>query len=191
MEKITQSIAMVTEQTPLTNSAKLKSSQHISQQMPFYLLYYFTVYVFLLVIQLGMLGITIEAKWIGTHQKEPAWIFPIDLLLVCMLIIEVGVHMFVAVKTKRSWKAFFRSKERTMDFAIACLSLLMVVLDSMKHKKEEEDIVDDGEAVTGKIDLLRDIVRVARIFEFLYILNEVIHDPDWHSNPSLSMEDVF
>jgi len=181
--------AMVIEQTPLTNSAKLRSSRHISQQISFYLLYYFTVYAFLLIIQLGMLAITINAKWIH-HTKEPAWVFPIDVLLVCMLIIEVGVHMFVAGKAKQNLKAFFHSKERTVDFVIACLSLIMILLDAME-KKEDKDIVDDGEIVTRRIDLLRDIVRVARIFDFLYILNEVIHDPDWHSNPSLFMDNVY
>eukprot|EP00555_Chaetoceros_dichaeta_P007603 CAMPEP_0198253092 /NCGR_PEP_ID=MMETSP1447-20131203/3547_1 /TAXON_ID=420782 /ORGANISM="Chaetoceros dichaeta, Strain CCMP1751" /LENGTH=181 /DNA_ID=CAMNT_0043938603 /DNA_START=271 /DNA_END=816 /DNA_ORIENTATION=+ len=181
---------MVIEHTPLTNSAKLRSSKHISQQISFYLLYYFTVYAFLLMIQLGMLVITIDTKWILPHTKEPAWIFPIDILLECMLIIEVGVHMFVYVKSKRNWKVFFHTKERAMDFAIACLSFMMIMLDIMKNK-EDKDIVNAGEEVAGRIDLLRDIVRVARIFEFMYILNEIINDPDWHSNPSLFMEDVF
>jgi len=178
---------METELTPL--ATKRRPSSHISQQIPFYMLYYFTVYLFLLVLQLGMLITTVKAKWILPHVQEPAWIFPIDVLLVCMLVIEVGVHMFVAVKSKNR-KGFFRSKERVMDFVIACLSLTMVVLDVYKNKKDT-NIVNDGEDVAGKLDLFRDIIRVARIFEFLYILKEVQDDPDWYSNPLLSMADVL
>mmetsp|Transcript_1035 Transcript_1035/g.2231 ORF Transcript_1035/g.2231 Transcript_1035/m.2231 type:complete len:188 (+) Transcript_1035:58-621(+) len=171
--------------SPLTSPA---THSHITQQIPFYLLYYLSVYAFLLILQIGMLPITVGAKWIH-HIREPGWIFPIDVVLVGMLVIEVGVHMFIAAR----WKDFFASWTGTMDFIIAILSGTMIVLDTVvphKHGAISEDI-NDGEEDAGKIDLMRDLLRAARIFEFVYILKEVARDPEWHSNPSLFMEDVF
>lgn len=182
---------MKKDETTLLNIKHLPApfrhtSSHITNQIPFYLFYYFAVYVFLLVIQLGMLSITIRAKWIRPYIEEPAWIFPIDVVLVCMLVLEVGVHAIVAFKKKKC-KKFFLNWHRVMDCLIASVSLIMVLLDAFLPSRD----VEDGESSAGKIDFFRDVVRAAKSFEFAVILNEVVHDPDWHANPSLRMHSVL
>ena len=187
---------MINEQSPLARPLETdkKPSHHISNHVPFYLLYYFTVYGFLLVIQFGMLVITVHAKWVQPPEKEPTWIFPIDVMLVSLLVIEVGVQVFVKTKIKQSWKGYFSSKEHVIDFIVAFLSFTMVVLDSIekvhRYTANYEDI-NTGESLVGNIDLLRDLIRIARIFEFTYILNGVLHNKDWNLDSSLAMEGVL
>lgn len=191
---------MINERTALntsnnTTTKPKKVEEHITEHVPFYLIYFFMVYVFLLVIQLGMLVLTVNTKWIH-HKKEPSWIFPIDVILVSMLVIEVAAHFFVSVQIRGgSFKDFFSSRARLIDFLITVFSLLMIVLDytteNMRDTSFIKTDVDDGEKDVGGVDLLRDALRVIRISEFLYVLKEVLRDPDWHKNDSLSMGHIL
>ncbi|OEU11025.1 hypothetical protein FRACYDRAFT_270910 [Fragilariopsis cylindrus CCMP1102] len=157
-----------------------------AQQIPFYLLYFFSVYVFFLIVQLGILPFTISAKW-AKHTKEPDWIFPIDIIVTSMLVIEVGVQMFVTIKAGgKGWRDFFYSRERVVGFIVACISTVMIVLDIIAKEVSKDG--EDGEidVPVGRIDLFRDILRGVRAFEFLEMLREVQENPEWHMNPSLS-----
>lgn len=166
----------------------VRRDSHLTQQIPFYLLYFFSVYVFFLIVQLGILPFTISAKW-AKHTKEPDWIFPVDIIVTSMLVIEVGVQMFVTIKAGgRGWRDFFSSRDRVVGFIVACLSTVMIVLDIIAKQVSKD--VEDGEIDAGRIDLFRDILRGVRAFEFLDMLREVLENPEWHTDPSLSMNSI-
>mmetsp|Transcript_28377 Transcript_28377/g.31393 ORF Transcript_28377/g.31393 Transcript_28377/m.31393 type:complete len:193 (+) Transcript_28377:125-703(+) len=173
----------------IKSKKKEEQQQHIIEHVPFYLIYFFMVYVFLLTVQLGMVVLTVNIKWIH-HKKEPSWIFPIDVILVSMLVIEVSAYMFVTVKLRCDDACYFFSRVQLLDLMIAAFSLFVIILDYTTPSFIQTH-VDDGKDDIGGIDLLRDILRVMRISQFLYVLKEVLRDPDWYTNDSLSMGHVF
>jgi len=172
-----------------TQQQAYHSNPHITKHVPFYLLYFLLVYLFLFLIQLGMLVVTVDAKWFR-HRDEPTWIFPVDVMVVSMLTIEVAAHLIVSTKftTKRGCVMHSIKPQLLMDFAIVLLSIQMIILDVMTKESEDENDTSRSHAWVG---LLRDTLRIVRISEFVYILKRVLGDPDWHTNDALSMNDVL
>jgi len=162
---------------------------HITDHVPFYLLYFFLVYIFLFIIQIGMLVLTVNTKWFH-HEDEPTWIFPLDVMVVSMLTIEVSAHFIVSTKFTKKRGCVMQSikPQLLIDFAIALLSIQMIILDVMTHENVNENDKNRSHAWVG---LLRDALRIVRISEFVYILKRVLGDPDWHTNGSLSMNEVL
>jgi len=169
---------------------------HITEHVPFYLLYFFLVYLFLFIIQIGMLVVTVDTKWFR-HEDEPTWIFPLDVMVVSMLTIEVSAHFIVSTKFHPNRGCIMQSirPQLLVDFAIALLSIQMIILDVITMQNQEEGTKDDTNNDNNRshafIGLLRDALRIVRISEFVYILKRVLGDPDWHTNDSLSMNDVL
>mmetsp|Transcript_44973 Transcript_44973/g.48663 ORF Transcript_44973/g.48663 Transcript_44973/m.48663 type:complete len:239 (+) Transcript_44973:77-793(+) len=176
-----------------TQRHRRESSQshhnHITEHVPFYLLYFLLVYLFLFLIQLGMLVVTIDTKWFR-HRDEPTWIFPVDIMIVSMLTIEVAAHFIVSTKFTKQRGCVMTSirPQLLIDFAIALLSIQMIMLDVMTTENVDKNDKNRSHAWVG---LLRDTLRIVRISEFVYILQRVLGDPDWHTNDSLSMNDIL
>eukprot|EP00751_Fragilariopsis_kerguelensis_P029882 CAMPEP_0170922168 /NCGR_PEP_ID=MMETSP0735-20130129/10293_1 /TAXON_ID=186038 /ORGANISM="Fragilariopsis kerguelensis, Strain L26-C5" /LENGTH=170 /DNA_ID=CAMNT_0011321537 /DNA_START=31 /DNA_END=539 /DNA_ORIENTATION=+ len=85
------------QQEPSQQSYHHNHNHHITKHVPFYLLYFLLVYLFLFLIQLGMLVVTVDTKWFR-HRDEPTWIFPVDIMVVSMLTLEVSAHFIVSTK---------------------------------------------------------------------------------------------
>mmetsp|Transcript_47649 Transcript_47649/g.53313 ORF Transcript_47649/g.53313 Transcript_47649/m.53313 type:complete len:240 (-) Transcript_47649:72-791(-) len=177
-----------------TQRHRRESSQshhnHITEHVPFYLLYFLLVYLFLFLIQLGMLVVTVDTKWFR-HRDEPTWIFPVDVMVVSMLTIEVAAHFIVSTQLTKQRGCIMTSirPQLLIDFAIALLSIQMIILDVMTTENVDKN--DKNQSHASWVGLLRDTLRIVRISEFVYILQRVLGDPDWHTNDSLSMNDVL
>jgi len=176
-------------QSQSQHSQHSQQSHHITEHVPFYLLYFLLVYIFMFLIQLGMLVVTVDAKWFH-HRDEPTWVFPIDVMVVSMLTIEVAAHFMVSMKFTKKRGCIMQSikPQLLVDFAIVLLSIQMIVVDVTTEEYNDNDDNGRSHAFVG---LLRDTLRIVRISEFVYILKRVLGDPDWHTNDSLSMDDVL
>ena len=169
---------------------------HMTDHVSFYLLYFLLVYIFLVLVQIGMLVVTIDMKWFR-HQDEPMWIFPLDVMVVSILTIEVSAHFVVSTKFHPNHGCVMQNirPQLLIDFAIVVFSITMIVLEVMEKYNNKNNTTTQEDTkninVHAILGLLRDILRIVRIGEFVFILKRVLGDPDWHTNDSLSMKEVL
>lgn len=151
------------EETSGPSQIKRKEKVHMS----FYMLYFFSAYIFLLGVNIIIVPISI---YDGLHTvKEPSWIFTSDLFITAFLCIEVFAHLFTI------GRCYFHKWINIFDFAITVSCVIGIILYLKDINKREADLHNSEEHA---LRLVRDILRLVRVPYFIKIIYELVHNPE-------------